>query len=139
MHHPKTDVGRLYIPRNEGGRRIIQLELSYKTSTIGQHRYLTTTADWMLQLVLTHDKTKKAYSISTQSYKFKRELSIRQIEENYTNTSTKQARDIKKTAKTEGLKQIKQNWENKPLHGKYPMRSQKGDVDQGTPISCYVV
>ena len=30
-----------------------------------------------------------------------------------------------------GLKQIKQNWENKLLHGKYPMRSQKDDVDQG--------
>ena len=48
------------------------------------------------------------------------------------NTSTKQARDIKKTAKTEGLKQTKQNWENKPLHGKYPLRNQKADVDQGT-------
>ena len=44
----------------------------------------------------------------------------------------KQARDIKKTAKTEVFKQIKQNWENEsPLHGKYPMRSQKADVDQG--------
>ena len=42
-----------------------------------------------------------------------------------------QARDIKKTAKTEGPKQIKQNWENKPLHGKYPTRCQKADVDQG--------
>ena len=35
MHHPKADVGRLYIPRNEGGREMIQLELSSKTSTIG--------------------------------------------------------------------------------------------------------
>ena len=41
------------------------------------------------------------------------------------------ARDIKKTAKTDGLKPIKQNCENKPLHGKYPMQSQKADVDQG--------
>ena len=43
----------------------------------------------------------------------------------------KQARNIKKTAKAEGLKQIKQNREIKPLHGKYPMQSQKADVDQG--------
>ena len=27
-HHLKADVDRLYIPRNEGGRRMIQLELS---------------------------------------------------------------------------------------------------------------
>ena len=37
---------------------MIQLELSYKTSTIGQHKYLTTTY-WIPQLVLAHDKTKK--------------------------------------------------------------------------------
>ena len=28
-----------------------------------------------------------------------------------------------------GLKQIKQNWENKLLHGKYPMRSQKEETE----------
>ena len=46
MHHPKADVGRLYIPRNEVGRGMMQLELSCKTSTIGHHKYLTTTADY---------------------------------------------------------------------------------------------
>ena len=67
MHYPKANVDRLYIPRNEGGRGMIQLELSYKTSTIGQHRNRTTTTDWMLQLVLAHDKTKKLTLISKQS------------------------------------------------------------------------
>ena len=42
----------------------------------------------------------------------------------------KQVRDTKKAAKTGGFKQIKQNWENKPLYGKYPLQSQKADVDQ---------
>ena len=99
---------------------MMQFELSCKTSTIGQHKYVTTT-DWVL--VLAHDKIKKAHSISKQSYKFKQELNMHQNEENDTSNSTKQARDIKKTAKTEELKQIKQNWENKPLHEKYPMPS----------------
>ena len=58
MHYPKANVDRLYIPKNEGGRGMIQLELSYKTSTIGQHKYRTTTTDWVLQLVLAHDKQK---------------------------------------------------------------------------------
>ena len=35
MHHPKSDVDGLYLPRTEGGRGLIQMELSYKTSTIG--------------------------------------------------------------------------------------------------------
>ena len=50
MHHQKAYVERLCIPKNEGGRRMIQLELSYKTSTIGQHKYFTAATDWMLQL-----------------------------------------------------------------------------------------
>ena len=37
MHHPKADVDRLYLPRNEGGRGLIQLELAYKSFTIGLH------------------------------------------------------------------------------------------------------
>ena len=71
-------LDRLCIPRNEGGRGMTQLELSYKTSTIAQHKYLTTTTDWMLHLVLANDKTKKAHSVSKQSYKFKQELNIHQ-------------------------------------------------------------
>ena len=31
MHHPKSDVNRLYLPRKEGGRELVQLELSLKT------------------------------------------------------------------------------------------------------------
>ena len=54
-------------------------------------------------------KQKKAHSISKHIYKLEQELNIHQNEENDTNTSTKQARDIKKTDETEGLKQIKQN------------------------------
>ena len=64
--------------------------------------YLKKTIDWMLQLVLAHDKTKKAHSISKQSYKFKQELNIHQNEENDTNPSTKQVRDIEETAKRIG-------------------------------------
>ena len=129
----------VYIPKHEGGRGMIQLELSYKTWTIGQNKYLTTLTDWMQQLVVAHNKTQKVHSVSKQSHKFKQELNIHQHEENDTNTSTKQATDIKETANKEGLKQIKQNWGNKPLHGKYPMQSQKVDVIKETPISGYVV
>ena len=30
MHHPKSDVNRLYLPRKEEGRGLVQLELSLK-------------------------------------------------------------------------------------------------------------
>ena len=46
MHHPKSDINRLHLPRKEGGRRI-----SLKTSLIGMDTYLNNTNVWMLKLV----------------------------------------------------------------------------------------
>ena len=48
MHHPKADIHRLYLPRSSGGRGLTQLELSYKTSTIGLFRYLNLSDGWTL-------------------------------------------------------------------------------------------
>ena len=76
MHHPKSDVDRLYIPRNRGGRGMIQLELSYKTSTIGLCKYLESTQDWMLKLVNLHEQNKKLHSVTKETHKFSRELEL---------------------------------------------------------------
>ena len=50
MHHPKSDVNRLYLPCKEGGRGLAQVELSLKTLVIGMATYLNIN-DWMLKLV----------------------------------------------------------------------------------------
>ena len=51
-------------------RGMIQLELSYKTSTIGLLQYLDLTNDWMLQLVRVHENSKRSHSIVKESRKF---------------------------------------------------------------------
>ena len=44
MHHPKSDdVNRFYLPRKEGGRGLVQFELSLKASVIGMDTYLNNT------------------------------------------------------------------------------------------------
>ena len=40
MLHPKADVERLYIPRKDGGRGLIDVETAFKTATIGLDHYL---------------------------------------------------------------------------------------------------
>ena len=45
VDHPKSDVNRLYLPRKEGGRGLVQFELSLKTSIIGMDTYLSNTND----------------------------------------------------------------------------------------------
>ena len=42
---------------------MIQLELSYKTSTIGLYRYLENTQDWMVKLVNLHEQDKMLHSV----------------------------------------------------------------------------
>ena len=45
MNHPKADVERMYLPREDGGRGLTQLELVFKTTTVGLHAYLEQTED----------------------------------------------------------------------------------------------
>ena len=63
MHHPKADVSRMYIPRKEGGRGMINLEMTYKTTTIGLNSYLESSEDRILHAVLQHEKKKKLHSV----------------------------------------------------------------------------
>ena len=40
-HHPKSDISRSCFSRKEGGRELVQLELSLKISIIGVDAYNT--------------------------------------------------------------------------------------------------
>ena len=67
MHYLKSDVNRLYIPKNKEGRGMMQLELSYKTSTLGLDAYLK---NEMMELVKHHEKSKKLHSVTKKALKF---------------------------------------------------------------------
>ena len=74
MHHPKSNIHRLYLQRNDGRRGLIQLETFYKSSTIELFHYLSNTEDWMLKLVHLHENSKKLHSIVKEANKFSRKL-----------------------------------------------------------------
>ena len=76
MHHPKSDVDRLHRPRTQGDRGLIQLTLSYKSTTISLDEYLQETQDTLLHFVKDHDDRKSLNFISRQSMKFSRELGV---------------------------------------------------------------
>ena len=67
MHHPKADTDRIYLLRKEGGRGLIQLEISYKTTTIGLDTYIQNNYDWMILLVNRHERNEKLHSVTTLS------------------------------------------------------------------------
>ena len=59
MHYPKADVDRMCLPRKEGGRGLIQLECTYKTSTIELDKYRANAKDHLLKQVHKYGISKK--------------------------------------------------------------------------------
>ena len=76
-------------------------------------------------------KAKKLFSVHREAKKFRRELNLPAVEKTSANEpSTNYARRTKVKAKQQAQEQLKNNWEEKPLHGKYPRRLNDNDVDQ---------
>jgi len=59
MHHPKTDIDRLYVKRKEGGRGLVQIEVAYEAEIINIAEYLNTNykEDKFLNVVKSHEST----------------------------------------------------------------------------------
>ena len=132
IHHPKADVSGMYIPRKEGGRGMTNLEMAYKTTTIGLNSYLRSSGNRTLQAFLQHDKKKKLHSVVKESRKFKFQFDMTQKEIDINTKPTKAAKDIKKKAKNASLEDMEIGWREKALHGMYPLRTKNADVDRGT-------
>ena len=48
----KAHVSRMYIPRKEGRRGMTNLDMAYKTTTVGRTTYLQSSGDRILHAVL---------------------------------------------------------------------------------------
>ncbi|CAH3029105.1 unnamed protein product [Porites evermanni] len=76
MLHPKADVERLYIPRKDGGRGLIDVETAFKTAAIVLDHYLKHKEGQYPKQVLEHERSKAKNSISKNATKFKREVTM---------------------------------------------------------------
>ena len=128
-HHPKADVDRLYIKRSEGGRGLLQVELTNKIATVGLSEYLETTTDWMMSCVKTHETNKKLYSIVKKSQEYKKDLNYNDPLKHSTGTTTA-AKQVKNVARKCAQDQLYNNWKTKPLHGKFCKRSSEADISK---------
>ena len=48
MHQLRADIENLYVKRENGGRGLIQQQLTDKATTLGLKKYLDTTTNWIL-------------------------------------------------------------------------------------------
>jgi len=54
QHHPKADVDRLYVPRKQGGRDLMQLEATYAAEITKLVEYVDRKEYPLIQVVRTH-------------------------------------------------------------------------------------
>ena len=94
MLHPKADVGRLYIPRKDGGRGLIDVETTFKTATRGLDHYLKHKEGQYPKQVLDHKRSKAKNSISKNATKFKREVTMPEIENREDKSASENAKAL---------------------------------------------
>ena len=66
----KADVERIYLPCQEGGGSLMNLEKDYKATMIGLQTYMINKDDVQIQAVLRHQKSKALHSVFKDAEKY---------------------------------------------------------------------
>ena len=128
MLHPKADVERLYIPRKDGGRGLIDVETAFKTATIGLDHYLNHKEGQYPKQVLEHERN----SITKNASKFKREVTMPEFENREDKSASENAKALKHIFKSKLKSMKEEKWKDKALHGQYPKILEKPHIDTVT-------
>lgn len=128
LHHPKSDVNRIYLPRNEGGRGLLGVETTWMAEVIGLNVYLNEKTDKINKFILKHDQGKKLYSISKYSNIIKKEFKI-DCEINKT-LPTVMAKKEKEIFKNKLIQHNIESWKQKPMHGQILRLINKPNIDK---------
>ena len=111
---------------------MINLEMCFKTTTIGLNTYLLSSDDRMLKLILQQEKKKKLHSVVKESRKFIFQINMAQEENDQKKEATKASKEIKKKAKQGYLDEMEKTWREKPPHGRYPLTTDRDDLNRTT-------
>jgi hypothetical protein len=71
QHHPRADIDRLYVPRKEGGRGLLQVEGAYIAETLNLVEHVESEGDPLIQIVRTHQHNTDSALLQTAN-KFKK-------------------------------------------------------------------
>ena len=94
-YNPKADMERLYIPRKDGGRGLIEVETAFKTATIGLDHYLKNKDGQYPNQVLGPDRSKAKNLITKNMSKFKREVPMSEFENKEDKSPSENAKALK--------------------------------------------
>jgi hypothetical protein len=111
QHRPRADIDRLYVPKKEGGRGLMQVEGAYIAETLNLMEYVASKEDPLIQIVRTHQHNTNSALLQTAN-KFRKSFQY----------ETKQIKKI--------TQNIKVKWKEKRMHGQFPRSSDEKLVDK---------
>ena len=128
----KADVDRIYLPCQEGGRSLINLEKEYKATMIGLQTYMTNKDDVQIQAVFRHQNSKALHSVPKEAEKDLIEAGTTDdMTNDHGKTATWKAKQLKLKYKEDFKKMVRDKWKEK---GKVPQLSGQGSCGCRTII-----
>ena len=126
----KEDVDRIYLPYQEGGRSLMNLEKEDKATMIGLQTYMTNKDDVQIQAVLRHQNSKALHSVSKEAEKYLTEAGTTDdMTNDHGKTATWKVKQLKIKYMEDFKKMVGDKWKGKALHGKFPNYLAKDHVD----------
>ena len=110
-HHQKADVDRLYVPRKEGGRGLMQLKAAHAVEITKLVEYVGKKEDPLIQVVRTHQHNTDSTVLQTARY-----------------PKTEVLRETRKM-KDSIAEKAKERWHGKRMHGQLPRNLDEKLVD----------
>ena len=133
----KADVDRIYLPSQEGGISLMNLEKEYKATMIGLQTYMTNKDDVQIQAVLRHQNSKSLHSVSKEAEKYLTEAGTTDgMTNDHGKTATWKAKQLKLKYKEAFKKMVRDKWKKKAMNGKFPKYLNKDHVDVELSFKC---
>ena len=123
--HKQSSVERIYLPRNEGGRRLLHITNLYKKCIINTYHYLTNSSEPLLKSVVTWSSNR-----GQKSFKHKAEKYCAEIEEDINTLTPLPKKTLKPRLKNGFIKTSKKHYENSALHGQYAREIKETHIDR---------
>ena len=117
----KADVDRIYLPCQEGGRSLMNLEKEYKATMIGLQTYMTNKDDVQIQAVLRHQNSKALHSVPEEAEKYLTEAGTTDdMTNDHGKTATWKAKQLKLKYKEDFKKMVRDKWRERPCIESFP-------------------
>ena len=110
QHHPKADVDRLYVPKKQGGRGLMQLEATHAVEITKLVEYVNRKEDPLIQVVRTHQHNTDSVMLQTRCLKTEVQKETRKMKDGI-------------------AEKTKERWHGKRMHGQLPRNLDEKVVD----------